>query len=469
MNNLENSGERLLRDKLLQHEFAADEQAWGKMNELLANHLPPAPPISMVSSTSGKVVWFTGRHWLMALVAFGLIGWWLLAPAYPEGAETGLLEKTADKAEISSPYLENKPAPIAAGENNHLSKAGKNAVLAPSPSAKSTNNQLTPKEISTHKNKSIYGNNSRLNKNDPAVRNFKKTARQLKQDTPGQLDNSLEKSTKNLVPPIIISPITDPATHQLVPNADSLANIQAVHLNKASNSLFNVLPLRDMPLSGQPAKPRGTVPPWTNHHRERRVQVGIVGGGQLAYVPQNAYKKIGGSFTGGFSMNYQLTSLWSIQADLLYRRVPYHLSARFEQNRLDAGGNYERLSYAVRSNDVLFFELPLLVKRAFFNEHINLLGGLRPAFIHPMHTDGGGVASGVYTSSFPPSLRDGVRRFDLALTVGGELRIWRNLWIHARISQGLLDLTNDDFFQNTNADVTSDMHLSLRYYFFSFN
>ncbi|MCY7330326.1 MAG: PorT family protein, partial [Saprospiraceae bacterium] len=234
-----------------------------------------------------------------------------------------------------------------------------------------------------------------------------------------------------------------------------------------------VLPLRDMPLSGQPAKPRGTVPPWTSHHRERRVQVGIVAGGQLAYTPHYIWKKFGGSLTFGLSANYQLTPRWSVQADVLYRVVPYKLRTNFGQIFLDASGQYNSWTYGGGSNDLEFIEMPLLVKRAFFKGNAHWLAGLRPAFIRPVHITAAQWAIGPYANAnmpgFSPSFHNGVRRFDLAFTLGGELRIWRNLWIHARISQGVFDLTHDDFFQNTNADVTSDMHLSLRYYFFSFN
>lgn len=69
---------------------------------------------------------------------------------------------------------------------------------------------------------------------------------------------------------------------------------------------------------------------------------------------------------------------------------------------------------------------------------------------------------------FQPSITDGIRPHDFALTVGAEARISRRLWADIRHSQGLYDLTYDSFFGNTNVDRTAETQLTLRYYFWSF-
>ena len=71
-------------------------------------------------------------------------------------------------------------------------------------------------------------------------------------------------------------------------------------------------------------------------------------------------------------------------------------------------------------------------------------------------------------SAFSPTVRQGVRNFDLALTWGAELQLGRKISLDVRANQGLLDLTHDDFFHNTETDATKDVQVSLRYYFFSF-
>ncbi len=475
MNNLEHSGERLLRDKLLQHEFAADEQAWEKMNELLATHYPPAP-LTPIVSTTGKVVWFTRSQWLITIVVVALVGWWILALGHLPVAETSLLEKTADKADISTVYLEKEAAPVMASTDNHIANTSHHTRLAKPLSEQTIKNKLNPKEVSANKNTPVFVNNSRLEKDGSAVVKLKKTGRNAKNGLENQLHNKIENPIKNPVSPAIIIPSSDPATNKLVPGADSLANIQAVHSDQPSNAIFSVLPSKEMAISGQPAKPRGTVAPWT--HRERRVQVGVVAGGQLAYVRYDPLynKKFGGSPTFGLSASCQITSRWAVQADLLYRMVPYYLATNFGQSALDANGQYQYWQYSGWSNDLEFIEMPLLAKRTFLNGKANLLMGVRPAFVRPVHitasrgtnVNNASAYDQEALASFSPTFNDGVRRFDLAFTLGGELRIWRNLWIHARISQGIFDLTHDDFFQNTRTDLTTDAHLSLRYYFLSF-
>lgn len=450
MNNMEYSGENLLRDKLLQHEFAADEQAWEKMDELLANHFPPAP--TSTAAPSG-LSWVMGGKWILGVLVIGLIGWWFLLSPQPEDGDVAALPTSISEQETNISAKEDRPATFATNNaSKEESDKNYNGEIKEKTLLKEFSKETIAEKAKSNYSKSVF-------KNKASVINGKNT-----------IDNAEPLINNDIIPDNngVNKPIK--GVNNIIPNADSINVAETLPNIPSSLQITTFLTSRSSLLIGSQYQPVSKVPvfltnPFSSGHR---IQVGVVAGGQMAYVPQNTNEKYGGSPTVGFSVNYQLNARWSVQADVLYRMAPYFLLSSFQESRINATGQFEYLYYFAHSNDLEFYELPILIKRSLFNGNAHVLGGLRPAFVRPVHINGGGSATGAYLSSYSLSMRKGVRRFDLALTLGAEVRLWRNLWLHGRISQGLFDLSHDDFFQNNRTDITTDLHLSLRYYFLAF-
>ncbi|MEO6759561.1 MAG: hypothetical protein ABIO24_08915, partial [Saprospiraceae bacterium] len=132
MNNLDEQGENLLRDKLLRHEFAADEQAWEKMDALLAarseSELAPIACWPLLRKPPSK--WLAG----LLLVA-GLGAGWMIhmdsptAHRYP-GAEMIGQNMSPDAGTTIVPAsgdnAVHKPAPDNASQPHEKALVGRN-------------------------------------------------------------------------------------------------------------------------------------------------------------------------------------------------------------------------------------------------------------------------------------------------------------------------------------------------------
>ncbi len=452
MNNLENSGESLLRDKLLQHEFAADERAWEKMDELLATHFPPAP---MPPAAPSGLTWLMGGKWILGALVIGLIGWWMMPSEHSMGTDTALSTMLPGKEEIA-----HKKSSVENGPSNSISTGNYATSLTGQTSKEEVAKQFNKKNTKATYKKSISANNPAIKKTNWKPKGYIKFVHNSKKGLHHSVINNTDSSENTFYKSTVNNSVPNTS------NIDSTTN-QNISLHPS----ISFLPQRAAALTDTKKwQPLATVSPLTSPHHSRRIQVGIVGGGQEAYVNNDRYKGFTTSYTFGLSAKYELTSRWSLQADLLYRNMQNHLIANFVQSSLDAVGHYYNWGYNVSSQYLAFIEMPILVKKGFFNNNAHLFGGIRPAFVQPIYRFTDTYATAPYESfaSFHPSIRDGIRKFDLAFTVGADLRIWRRLWIDIRANQGIFDLSHDDFFQNNNTDVTTDAQITLRYYFFAF-
>lgn len=475
MNNLENNGESLLRDKLLQHQFAEDDRDWAKMDDLLNAQLPPAPPPPAAPAGLHRTF---GGQWLLGFLGLGLTAWWLLSLQPVTSAYPAVATSTADRKETSQ-------AP--AGARLPLESTGI-ATVVPTDDEPYSTVQTTKKETMNPPFKApaagvvnaasaVPASSSKSNENQPVPIMAGSNPGASKE--PGHNDRL---SPVNLDSPV--SRATGPASGTGIANTvdqtamnvgDKTAPAGADEIAQPASPIPALVPLpqRSVALSVY-LWPSPAEVPWPKPYRGKRIHLGVVGGVQLAYTPNGRYSKMTIGPTFGLSAKYQLSPRWALQADLLYRSVQYNLEASFSQNRLDANGSYSQWQYSTWSNDLEFFEMPLLARRTLLQGRVGLLGGLRPALVRSLDTYSGTggtyTGSNPYTSfaSFQPTAQDGVRRFDLALALGADVRLSRKFWLDVRFNQGLLDLTHDDFFQNSNTDVSTDAQVTLRYYFLSF-
>ncbi len=461
MNNLESNGESLLRDKLLQHEFVADAQDWAKMDALLSGRLPPLPPPSDVAP---GLPWRLGGKWILGLLGMGLTAGWLLSLQPAMSAFPAVATSTADR--MTTAQAPARLAPVNTGistvdpANEPYSTgqtAGKETVNRP---FKSLATGLVPARTAAP------ASNGQSNEHQPVP--------VMAGGNPGSGKESGDNARQNTE--TIGDPVSATGMAATVDQAASASPAGETAQPAAPIQQYPALthlPQRNVALSAYlwPSPPEV---PWTKPYRGKRIQVGLVGGVQLAYTPNGIFSKRTIAPTFGLSARYQLSPRWSLQADLLYRSVQYNLQASFSQDRVDVNGLYSQWVYSTWSNDLEFFEMPLLAKRTLLHGRVGLLGGLRPALVRSANTYSGTggtyIGTNPYTSfaSFQPTAQDGVRRFDLALALGADLRLSRKFWLDVRFNQGLLDLTHDDFFQNTNTDLSMDAQVTLRYYFLAF-
>jgi len=452
MENLDNQDENLLRDKMQQHAFQVDEQAWEKMNILLGEEHPPPPPVRPRSK-------MTGRRWLLgALLGIGWLGWWLMPEKQPMNSDRILAVRPPNEAAIvpaTSTYSDFstaiQPADSAA--------ANKNAAIY------SNENQSFASSETVLQHQSLASAAPVLDNNNQHAGYYRNVlAARPKKHLPGNAQAT--ELTKSVEPALGDVRIQDAA---LVGKGSAAPAPE----NKRPLSVLANLPPRNGSLPATKWSNPSTVP-WKAPKRLFPMQIGLVAGAQLASTPHNTFKKATLAPTFGLSVRRSITAQWSVQVDLLYRSVEYGLEARFAQSRLNVSGLYESWTYVAWANSVEFYELPLLIKRGVFYNQVHVFGGLRPALVVLPRTDSGNsgtfYGTSAYTathSAFDPTIRKGLRRFDLALTLGGELRLSRRIWLDLRLNQGLLDLTHDDFFHNRETDATTDGQVSLRYYFFS--
>ncbi len=172
----------------------------------------------------------------------------------------------------------------------------------------------------------------------------------------------------------------------------------------------------------------------------------------------------------GLSLTHHFGPKWSVQADLLYKKVEgYNLSASFSDQGFTALGNYGSWSVQRSAQELIFLEMPILLKRRLASGKQAVFAGVRPAWVRAIPGPGGSSYFNYQPAArFSPTIQSGIRHFDLAFTIGCEARIWKNLWIDIRHSQGVFDLSYDNFFSNSYTDTTSDTQVTLRYYFWSF-
>ena len=211
-----------------------------------------------------------------------------------------------------------------------------------------------------------------------------------------------------------------------------------------------------------------TLTPLSFH--ERRFQVGAALGGQWAIVNRST-NKIDLLPTFGLTLTGKVAPRWWGETGLMWRKVQgYELSAMWDASGIGANGQYGSWATRVSTSEIVFLEMPLLAKYALRNGDQRLMAGVRFARLSPnsgSNSFSSTVNSYAPKQAFSPEISDGIRRHDLALTVGVEARIFRNLWADIRHSQGLYDLTYDSFFGNTTIDRTAETQLTLRYYFWS--
>ncbi|MCB0592980.1 MAG: PorT family protein [Lewinellaceae bacterium] len=204
-----------------------------------------------------------------------------------------------------------------------------------------------------------------------------------------------------------------------------------------------------------------------------RFFAGFLLGGNLSMISL----KDGGSSAypfGGLFAGVRLSPRWAIQAEAQVKYVDNLLVAYEQTTRLESNNGYffDQASRGIADKKYLSLEMPMMAKYR-LSPSWNLVAGARPALIlenvsftsrqdnqaaiAPTSNSGQGRA---YGSNEP-----GLRRFDLGVAAGLEWVLNRHWSLDARYTQGLLDLSQGQAFQDNAKHFNSSLQLSLHYKF----
>lgn len=460
--------EELLRDKMLRHEFPADKQAWGDMERML-NGTQPVPDLAPATQPAAavSVTIQSALIWMAGLGLASLLTILAMGPQYPQ---TSSPTSTEPATLLPEKYRETT------AHARTTRQSASNA--APSVSSPSIAQPSNPHSSESPTSRVFLEKNAASG--TPAAPTADVAAQQPQSPKSIAAANASEATTYDAPSSPVRQPDSPPAAAASEQPTDQEATQDGTFTRhpQPPPAATLLLPLGALPqvdlltlhVGQKPRMPKAAAPILPSF-REQRFQMGAALGGQWAIVNRNT-NKVDLLPTFGLSLTGKVAPRWWGETGLMWRKVQgYELSAMWDASGIGANGLYGSWATRVGASEIVFMEIPLLAKYALRNGDQRLMAGVRFARLSP-RTDNKSFSSTINSyapkQGFFPAISDGMRRHDLALTVGVEARIFRNLWADIRHSQGLYDLTYDSFFDNTTIDRTAETQLTLRYYFWSF-
>lgn len=194
-----------------------------------------------------------------------------------------------------------------------------------------------------------------------------------------------------------------------------------------------------------------------------RWSFGILAGGRMALPDWPIETASFGGVAGGF-VQYDLTPHWSIRTELAGKLLDRDLQRTDSEVLLDEFGATLKVDQSAHTNGLLFVEMPVLaVLRQGRHEWF---AGPKLALVRVRNDASSLAYSGnAFTEVKEYDITEGVRRLDVGLTFGYGYRLFHHWGVDLRYNQGLLDLTHDNFFNNSHTLINSDLQLTFRYVF----
>ncbi len=194
-----------------------------------------------------------------------------------------------------------------------------------------------------------------------------------------------------------------------------------------------------------------------------RWSFGLLAGARMALPDWPMETASPGGLAGAF-VQYDLTPRWSIRAELAGKLLDRDLQRSDSNVLLDEFGATLNVDQSANTNGLLFVEMPLLA--VYRQGRHEWFGGPKLALVRVRNDASSLAYSGnAFTEVNSYSIVEGVRSFDAGLTLGYGYRLFRHWGVDLRYNQGLLDLTHDNFFNNTHTLINSDLQLTIRYVF----
>ena len=271
------------------------------------------------------------------------------------------------------------------------------------------------------------------------------------------INSKTQEITRKTLP---LTPVA-PETEQPGASRETAFGSRATSGRQADNSQLTTLFTDLAPVSSQ-SDPGQALPntlqsaPWTSSW-----EFGSILGGHFS-IPEG---KGSGALRPhlGLFVNRSVAPGWRVQAELALRSIPVSLQRERGGTILNDFGEATLLSQEASTDGFLALELPILAVRE-LGRH-RLLAGVRVSRLWP---DGDASALEYQGTTFNtiPSLEitDGIRHWDVGLSLGYAFRLTPALALQARYNQGLLDLTHDNFFNNDQTTLNNDWQLSVRWH-----
>lgn len=491
--------EQNMREEMLRHQFPFDPKAWEAMQQLLDGQRDPAPLAAPATPTvephPGPG---SGRIWLLLLLLALLLA----------GSAT-LLHQYSDRQKAVSGSAETPGTgftPEKPGQDNTNAADGSSASAspeAPADSSLSSSQSTAPTVLDGATNRSYQqslnpegGQFSALSPRPAAIArppgtsssklqtsNFTlKTSNSESSPQPaatgmppgsaaGSLSGGMTARTTGAETGQAVQPLTagsTPAISDAFLPAENGKNTAAHEPDRAVSAQVYVSPagppgwLPILPLNplNMPLRPDSIIRPVPFAPAEAtRWERGWLFGAGLNSVDYRPLRlKAAPHF--GYFLRRRITPRTALQGELAFKFVAgYDWRAEFYD--VVPGGSNQVI---LETERLLYVELPLLLQRSWAPGHSWLLG-LKPALTLPIAPYGSFsiVNSGAPRRDY--SMHEGFRYLDLGLVLGWEYRPGRRWAFDIRYNQGLFDLTKDNFYDQRETHLNSDIQVSLRYFF----
>lgn len=202
--------------------------------------------------------------------------------------------------------------------------------------------------------------------------------------------------------------------------------------------------------------------------REKAFQRGWIVGAQLQVPNGTTGQWSSGFHTGLFFAERLFKQLYvQIEPQIKFTqvRIPLLFFEDYAQNPI-------ALAYSYRLAQVGSFtmlELPFLLKWQSGQRHSWLLG-VRPSLnavkVYDQMSSVSVSGTNISVNEFNDlDYRQAIRRFDAGISLGHEFRLGPAFSLSLRYTQGLFDMTHDNFFKNTKTYTNSDVQASVRVHF----
>ena len=193
---------------------------------------------------------------------------------------------------------------------------------------------------------------------------------------------------------------------------------------------------------------------------------GALLGTSVAVVDHSAFRLSPGPVAGFYYFEH-LSSRWTFQIEFHWKQANgYNLSAVFADTVSNPTGiGISRAVFDVRT--LVYWEVPIMLQwQPGLGSRHAFAVGLRPS-LNVLRGDG--ASSGQYSFGFAEpadmstlSVRQGLRRSDVGLLAGWSYALTDRLGLDVRYTQGLQDLTADNFFKSKSNTLNSDLQVTLR-------
>ncbi|MCC6412094.1 MAG: PorT family protein [Saprospiraceae bacterium] len=463
--------EKRLQDKILAHRVPFEEQAWDAMDALLEGEkgkkAPEEPPAPQETPTRS----FKYRRFFILIFLFSAVA------VFSAKLGLNMLENAKPKVTSTSPanHLKNGTqndalssgltSATTAGENNVENQMTATGTL----DAENTENKPTPATPQNGQKTNLT--ESRNTKTTSTVRKGtsnpdkgwavgpakqKSSVTGLNGGQTSLVANNAPADNKDAMPAL---PPNDAVAENNVPKQPENSTPSEQPKTLDNLDFLPLLPLdslnktRDLPKVDTVA---------VKNKIRRNLQRGWVFGGNLGFVDYQPFRLslmpvVGYHVSLPVQKGFVQTGVQVTGATGYNQKTEFIYSA--------PGGS---LDIDVSLKNLMFIEVPLVYQRAFTgNKRQFWLAGIRTAVVVPVDNYVSNAGSTNSNDLFPYAnidLYDGLRWFDLGLTVGWQWRFTDRWAMDVRYTQGLMDLTHDNFFNNTETTLNSDFQLTFRHY-----